>query len=62
MKATLHEVPARKLKVGDKLFDDTASSPLEIRRISMCHDGAVRVFHRLGECRMTGSVMVKVVH
>lgn len=62
MKGTLHNIPARKLRVGDTMIDFATKQPLEVKRIAGCHDGALRVIHGLGESRMTPSVTVQVMH
>jgi hypothetical protein len=58
----LGTVTAGALRKGDQMVDKGTKRTMTVMRVEPCSDGALRVHHSFGECRMTASILVRVMH
>lgn len=59
---TVTTIQAEDLHAGHLMVDQRAPQPMRVLRVMTCADGSLRVMHAFGECRMTGSIRVRVLH
>lgn len=62
MMKRLGTVAAGALRKGDQMVDNGSKRTMTVVRVEPCSDGSLRVHHTLGDCRMTASILVRVMH